>query len=229
MSSSKRTKGRYSIFVDEKYSFSLSEQGLLDSKLTSGQELSKDDVAEYKQKSSDDKLYARTLKYVAMRPRSVWEVQTYLERKHSPALLTEQITNKLISLGMLDDMKFAQAFVRDRSLLRPTSARKMIAELRKKRVPEEAIEQALAEEQADERDVLRDIVAKKRQLTKYQNDELKLMQYLARQGFSYSDIKDVLAETTLRKSVATRAIKRIYVRIYVTPGKTHYELIVIIT
>lgn len=193
-----KDRGRYSIFVDDKYSFSLSEQGLLDSKLVGGQELSKEDVAAFKQKSADDKLFARTLKYVAMRPRSVWEVQSYLERKHSPALITEQITNKLIALDMLNDEKFAQAFVRDRSLLRPTSRRKMIAELRKKRVPEEAIEHALAEEQGDERDILREIVAKKRQLSKYKHDELKLMQFLARQGFSYGDIKDVLAELNER-------------------------------
>jgi SOS response regulatory protein OraA/RecX len=37
-------------------------------------------------------------------------------------------------------------------------------------------------------------VAKKRHLTKYKHDGLKFMQYLARQGFNYSDIKQVLAE-----------------------------------
>jgi regulatory protein len=184
--------GRYSIFVDEKYAFSLSETALLDSKLASGQEVSKEQVDAFKQLSTDDKLYNRALNYVAMRPRTVWEIRAYLERKHSPALLIEQITNKLSHLGMLDDAKFAQMFVRDRALLRPTSRRKIIAELRKKRVPEEAIELALQEEQIDESAVLRDLVAKKRQQTKYRNDDLKLMQYFARQGFSYGDIKAAL-------------------------------------
>ncbi len=185
---------RYSIYVDERYSFSLSEGALLESGLSSGQELSEDDVAAYRQKSADDKLYNRALKYVAMRPRSVWEIQAYLERKHSPAPLIEQITNKLIDLDLLNDEKFARMFVRDRALLRPTSRRKMIAELRKKRVPEEAIEAALLAEQTDESVVLRELVAKKRQLAKFKHDDLKLMQYLARQGFSYSDIKSALAK-----------------------------------
>jgi SOS response regulatory protein OraA/RecX len=52
----------------------------------------------------------------------------------------------------------------------------------------------LAGDETDERSLLRELVAKIRQLTKYKNDDLKLMQYLARQGFSYSDIKDALNE-----------------------------------
>lgn len=186
---------RYSIFVDDKYSFSLSETALLESKLASGQELTKEQIAEYKQKSAEDKLYNRALNYVALRPRSVWEVQEYLRRKDSPAPLTEQITNKLIEVGLLDDAKFAAAFVHDRRLLRSSSVRKITLELRKKRVSDEAIEQALSQDDTDELALLRDVVAKKRHQSKYRDDKLKLMQYLARQGFSYSDIKQVLEES----------------------------------
>ena len=55
-----------------------------------------------------------------------------------------------------------------------------------------AIEQAIAGDETDELVLLRQLVAKKRQQTKYRDDNLKLMQYLARQGFNYSDIKAVL-------------------------------------
>jgi RecX family. len=56
------------------------------------------------------------------------------------------------------------------------------------------IQLTLESESTDELTALREIVAKKRQLTKYRNDQLKFMQYLARQGFNYSDIKQVLGE-----------------------------------
>ena len=187
-----KQRDRYSIFVDDKYSFSLSKTALLDSKLTSGQELTRQQVAEYKQKSADDKLYTRTLRWVALRPRSVWEAQDYLRRHDCPAPLTEQITNKLVDIGLLDDQKFAEVFVRDRRLLRSASVRKITLELRKKHVPDAAIEQAIAGDETDELVLLRQLVAKKRQQTKYRDDNLKLMQYLARQGFNYSDIKAVL-------------------------------------
>jgi regulatory protein len=187
----KRTD-RYSIFVEGKYSFSLSESALLESKLASGQELSREEVRGYKKLSSEDKLYNQTLRWVAMRPRSRWEIQFYLEKKKqaSPAL-AEIILNKLSIIGLIDDTKLAQALVNDRRLLRPASRRKMTAELRKKRIADSAIEQALGSEAENEQTALQEVIERKRRQTKYQ-DDLKLMQYLARQGFNYDDIKSAL-------------------------------------
>ncbi len=67
---------RYSVFVDDKYSFSLSETALLDSGISSGKELSADEVLDFKQLSQDDKVYGQALRYVAMRQRTTWEMQT---------------------------------------------------------------------------------------------------------------------------------------------------------
>ncbi len=190
----KRTD-RYSIFVEGKYAFSLSESALLESKLASGQELTKQEVGEYKKLSAEDKLYNQALRYVALRPRSEWEIRFYLERKKqaSPAL-ADNILNKLTNIGMVDDAKFAQAFVNDRRLLRPASRRKLVLELRKKRLSDEVIEEALGHEEADEQAALTAVIDRKRRQSKYQDDQ-KLMQYLARQGFGYDDIKNALKES----------------------------------
>jgi regulatory protein len=184
---------RYSIYIDGKYAFSLSETGLLESKLAGGQEMDKSKLAEYKRLSADDKLYGQTLRYVAMRPRSEWEIRFYLERKNAPSPLIDTILNKLSIVGMIDDAKLAKAYVNDRVLFRPASRRKITAELRKKHIDSNLIEEALAASESDELGALRQVIAVKRRQTKYQ-DDLKLMQYLARQGFSYGDIKDALAK-----------------------------------
>jgi len=186
----KRTD-RYSIFIDGKYEFSLSETALLEHKLVSGQELSRDQVREFKRISADDKLYNQTLRYVAMRLRSRWEVEVYLKRKAASPTLIDQILNKLSNIGMLDDRKLAEAYVNDRQTLRPTSRRKIIAGLRQKRVAEDIISQVIGEEVQDDQAALLDVIRRKRQQTKYQ-DDIKLMQYLARQGFNYGDIKAAL-------------------------------------
>ena len=182
---------RYSIFVDEKYSFSLSENALLESKIHSGQELTKEQIGEFKKLSADDKIYNRTLRYVAMRPRTQWEVETYLMRKGGAPDLIEQIVNKLSKIDLINDEKFARAFIADRKLLRPTSRRKLIMELRKKHIDNDVIEAALAEDTPNEQATLAEVIARKRRQTKYQ-DDVKLMQYLARQGFGYEDIKSAL-------------------------------------
>lgn len=187
-----KQQGRYSIFVDEKYAFSLSDTALLDSKLVPGQELSEEELQQWKQASADDKVLGRALQYAMIRPRSRWEMEQYLKRKKASPALVEIILNKLSIMRMLNDAEFARSWVANRRLLRPTSKRKLQQELRSKRVPDEVVEQALSEDETDEQSVLKEIITKKRAMSKFKNDDLKLMQYLARQGFSYSDIKQAL-------------------------------------
>lgn len=190
-----KQKDRYSVFVDGKYAFSLSEGALLKSKLATGQELDKDELKQWKQLSADDKIYNQSLRYAAMRLRSTWEVEQYLRRKNASPALVQKILNKLSNIGLLNDEAFARAWVANRRLLRPTSKRKLQQELRAKRVPDEVTDSVLGEEEAaGDLAALREVVAKKRNLPKYKADPLKLMNYLARQGFSYGDIKDVLGE-----------------------------------
>lgn len=186
-----KTAGRYSIFIDGEYAFSLSDVALLAQQLKIGQEVSKERVAELKQLSSDDKLYGSTLRYLGIRPRSEWEVRSYLQRKQASPALEDKILNKLSKDGYINDLSFAQAWVSSRRLLRPTSKRKIQQELRSKRVADEVTRQVLASDEADERQVLRELANKKR--SRYRED-IKLMQYLVRQGFSYEDVKSVVSE-----------------------------------
>ena len=190
-----RQKGRYSIFVDDTYSFSLSETTLLESGLAPGRELTKDELKAWKLRSTEDKAYAAVLRYAAVRQRSVGEMVTYLKRKAVSPALAESILNKLTKIGLLDDGAFARSFVASRRLLRPTSKRKLQHLLRAKQVSGETIEQALASDTALERSVLRDLIARKRDLPKYREDKLKFMQYLARQGFTYDDIQSELHDS----------------------------------
>lgn len=186
----KRTD-RYSIFVEGKYAFSLSEAALLEAALASGQELSAQQVNEFKKVSADDKLYNQALRYTAMRPRSTWEVSFYLQRKDASPALIESTLSKLTNISLLDDEAYAKTFVADRRLLRPASRRKIILELRKKRVPQEVIDRVVGQDSDDETAALQAVIERKRRQSKYQ-DDLKLMQYLARQGFNYDDIKSAL-------------------------------------
>jgi regulatory protein len=184
---------RYSIFLDGEYAFSLSAQALLDSRLSPGGEVSQNQLAGFKKLDSEDKLYNQALRYAALRTRTVWEITRYLERYQVTPLLIEQITNKLVGLGFVSDLKYAQAYVNDRQRLRPTSRRKIISELQQKHLSDDVIREVVSHETEDEQASLVAVINRKRQQLRYQ-DELKLMQYLARQGFAYGDIKAALKE-----------------------------------
>lgn len=183
---------RYSIFVDGKYSFSLSEAGLLEQRLASGQELDPARLKELTAVSGADKAYGNALRYVAMRPRSEWEVYSYLQRKQVEEPVIETIVQRLARVQLIDDAAFARMWIANRRLLRNTSKRKLELELKLKRVSEDIIHTALGEDVVSERDALQALIEKKR--GRYP-DQTKFMQYLARQGFTYDDIKHALSES----------------------------------
>lgn len=182
---------RYSIYIDGKYVFSLSELELLNSGLGIGRELNKEELAALKDTARLDKAYDRALNYVAIRRRSEWEIREYLKRKEYEPEVVEATLGRLSDKGYSDDLAFAKAWVENRRLLKATSKRRLQQELRAKRVSDDVIQQVLSQDETDEREVLKELVARKRQQTRYR-DDLKLMQYLSRQGYSYDDIKTAL-------------------------------------
>ena len=184
---------RYSVFVDKKYTFSLGESELIRLGIHSGQEVSVTEIETFKGLSKLDKIYGLALQLVVRRPRSEKELRDYLRRKGHDEDATMFILNKLTMNGLVDDEAFATSWVANRRLLKPTSLLKLRLELRQKGISSETIEKVLAEDEVSDSSVLMDIIARKRRQTKYQ-DDMKLMQYLARQGFGYGDIKSALTD-----------------------------------
>lgn len=182
---------RYSVYLDGKYAFSLGEGELLKLGLHSGQELTEAELASYKDESNYGKWFDRTLNLLSFRLRSEWELREYLRRKDCPKDISDKILNKLSINGYVNDEQFARRWVENRRLLKATSKRRLSQELRAKRISTEIVDKVLADDGTDERELLRELVVKKR--SRYP-DKLKLMQYLARQGYGYEDIKAVLSE-----------------------------------
>lgn len=187
-----KNQDRYSIFIDDKFAFGLSELGLINSGLRVNQELSQEEIAKLKDEAQIDKAYNRALGLIARRPRSEWELRDYLKRKNYDSPTTDVILNKLSKVGLIDDKAFAKLWVENRRLLKATSLRRLRQELCQKRISDEIIDEVLAADETDEREVLKELVERKR--ARYP-DKLKLMQYLSRQGYRYDDIKSVLEES----------------------------------
>jgi regulatory protein len=185
--------GRYSIFVDDKYAFSLSEGALLDQKIRIGQEVTPEELRAFKDASQFDKAYNLTLAYVARRSRSEWELHDYFRRKEIDEDAGEQRLSRLRNFGYVSDEKFARSWVENRRLLKPISRRRLRLELKQKHVADDIINHVLEEDETTDRDTLVQLVERKRKQSRYQ-DDTKLMQYLVRQGYSYDDVKSVLKD-----------------------------------
>lgn len=180
---------RYALYVDGKYVLSFGESELLHAGLRAGDELTKPELAKLKKRAGVDKALDATMRFVAIRPRSQWEIEVYLKRKGVEDSTKTEILNKLSDSGFIDDESFARSWVANRRLLKPVSKRSLIQELRLKRIDSTIIDKILAEDEVTDIASLQQLIAKKR--SKYK-DDLKFMQYLARQGYSYQDVKTAL-------------------------------------
>src|SRR5690606_29346715 len=157
-----KTAGRYSIYIDGRFSFGLGELALMNSGLRVGKELTEAELEELKDTAAADKAYNRALGLLARRPRSEWEIRDYLKRKDYDPELVEQLVTRLRDGGWLDDLDFSRRWVENRRLLKSTSKRRLQQELKAKRVADGIIAQVLQEDETDEGEVLRDLIQRKR-------------------------------------------------------------------
>lgn len=189
--------------VDGTFRFSLDIFQVSDLGIRVGKDYTEEELQELESESQFGKLYGRALEYCLMRPHSAKEVRDYLYRKTRdtrtktggvkkgvPVEVTTRVFARLSEKGYVDDEKFARYWVENRNMTKGASRRKLISELRSKGVEPSLVERLWDDSQRSDEDELQKIIAKKR--GRYPDDQ-KFMQYLARQGFSYDDIKRALS------------------------------------
>jgi regulatory protein len=181
---------RVSIFLDGKYSFSLSLDELVSHKIKHNQEIDQAELKKFKKISEDGKLKARALAWVLGRPHSEKELRDYLFRKKADKDLIEQLVQEFVGKNYLNDLSFAKWLV-DVHERRGKSNRQIRAELFKKGIDREIVEEVM-QEQGNEEERLKVLIAKK--ANRYKNDPLKFKQYLLRQGFGYDLINSALSD-----------------------------------
>lgn len=199
-----RDKNRVNVSVDGKYRFSLNITQVADLGIRVGCEYEEDELKKLEEESQFGKVYTRALEYCLSRPHSRREVSQYLYRKTRPRriktgelkdgipiALTERVFARLDERGYLNDESFTRYWVENRQLRKGISRRKLQAELHAKGVDSSIVEEVLLTTERDDEDELHKVIAKK---ARRYDDPQKLIAYLARQGFSYDDIKQALAD-----------------------------------
>ena len=207
-----RNPDRVNISIDGAYRFSLLLSQVVDYGLKIGLEIDEATVLKLETASTFGKLYQRALEYSLVRPRSEREMRDYLYRKtlSKPVRnqktgevrmregvsgdVTQQVLKRLIDKGYVDDRSFAEFWVRNRFMKKGVSSRRLREELSVKGVDRGIVDEVLQDSERNDTDELQKVISKKR--ARY-SDDTKFMQYLARQGFSYDEIKAALSTTDL--------------------------------
>jgi len=139
------------------------------------------------------------LRLIALRPRSLREIEGRLEKADFSAAAAKETVKRLRTEGLIDDLAFARQWVESRVRTNPRGRAMMRAELEKKGIPEDVIEKAVAEylglpsERAMARGLVKDRIGDK---SAPPDMKLKgrLYRYLIGRGFSGDTAEDVLNE-----------------------------------
>lgn len=199
---------RVNVFLDNHFAFSLDLAQVVDLDVKVGQKINNERLKTLQSASEFGKLYQRTLEWVLTRPHSVRETQDYLkrrkikrkqlnrqrereERRPLPELqdeMMQQVVERLLEKGYLNDQKFAKFFVENRYVRRGISQRRLRMELKRKGVDDEAAKIALETVPRPEDEEVLKVIKKKRK--KY--NDFQLIGYLVRQGFDFQRAKNAV-------------------------------------
>ncbi|MFZ5365991.1 MAG: RecX family transcriptional regulator [Patescibacteria group bacterium] len=195
-----KRKKRFNIYVDGKFSFAVSAEALAKAELKIDQEISDQKIEELIKEDDFVKVYDRVLKFFSYRPRSEKELKDWFKKKQVGEETQKLIYQKLKNLGYLNDEEFARWWIEQRTTFRPASSRLLALELRQKGISREIIDKQLSNlaiKQFSEIELAKKVAEKKLKSLRhysYLEQRQKLVSALARRGFSWEVIKEVIDE-----------------------------------
>ncbi len=188
------TSDRVNVYLDGQFAFGL--PALAAARLRVGQYLSDDEIARLQAADRLQRAYDQAVRFLSFRPRSVAEVRRHLARTIEDPDLIAAVLDRLAAQGYLDDGEFARYWVENRERFRPKGPRALRQELRQHGLSDEAIAAALDTVDAHQSacNAARPRAARLAELGRSDGEAFrrKLSDFLARRGFDYETIQDVV-------------------------------------
>lgn len=186
---------RVNVYLDNKFGFGIDLENFVKAGLKVNQELSEEKVKEIVKKAEFQKTLDKLLRFATLRPRSEKEVKDWLKRKKVHESLHKELFDRLKRLELVDDIKFALWWVEQRQAFRPKSLRILRQELGIKGINKDTVNEVLGSIKIDEAKIARELLARKAYKWKSlpaRDARQKMSQYLARKGFGWELIGDVV-------------------------------------
>lgn len=194
ISRQKRSAKRFNVFLNNEYAFSVSEDTYVKYHLHKGKQLSNEEINEIQYDDSIQGAYILSINYLSYRMRTEKEVRLHLIKKEIEAVVIEKVITRLYEEKLLNDLLFAESFVKDRINRSSKGPQVIYKELEEKGLSKSDIEQAL---QIYTKEIEFDKAFKwgQKEINKKSNKPLRgrkeqLKNKLLRRGFS----KDILFE-----------------------------------
>lgn len=199
----KKNGARASIFIDEQFAFGVNDQTIEEFRLRKGDYLDRE--LHEKLVEFDFWIDAKriALHYINYRARSTKEIRERLAKDDVPTNIVDRVLEFLSSYDLVNDEKWARAFINDKLGRKKVSANQLTFELSRKGIDRTVIEQAVGELNAVQSDEDRAREAAEKRWPRIERTESdprkraqKLMTFLAARGFSYAVAKAMAKKFT---------------------------------
>lgn len=190
----KRNVNRVNVFLDGEFAFGLHKYIALGLKV--GDVIDEDRIHQLKTEDSVEEAYQRGLTLLNFRARSEHEMRTRLLKYGCDEGIIEQVIVRLTEKGYLNDQRFAEDWVEDRTTFRPRGRKLLRLELQRKNLNKDQIESAM-QNLPDEEEIARKAARKYSARLKGLDEQTfkkRLYGFLIRRGFHYEDFKQIMEE-----------------------------------
>jgi regulatory protein len=190
----KHNPNRLNIYLDGEFAFGV--ERLVGAWLNVGDDIDRIKIENLLQKDELEKAYLRALRLIDVRPRSVWEVTSRLQKAGYGENVISSVVERLKTANLVSDTEFARTWVENRCTFRPRSKRVLVLELHQKGVADSEIQSAVCD--------LNEASLALKSAEKYASrcrdlpfDEFrkKMFGYLTRRGFNFGTVAEAVQTT----------------------------------
>ncbi len=192
----KNNEKRFSVYIDGKFSFGVTDIDLLYYKLRIGEALSEEKYREIVCNNAYIKARDTALRFLGYRMRSRREVSDRLKKDDFSEEIRERVLSFLEEYGYIDDEAFAKAYIEEKKRLKGYGGIRLKQELIMKGISREIIDGLSEELESDDIDIIKKAIEKKLKggSVSDRKELQRLYGYLMRKGFPYEKCKEALTE-----------------------------------
>ena len=194
MKQQKNSQQRYSVFVDGRFAFGVTEKDIADFQLKEGKILTENTYHYIMEHMVYQKAQRAALHFLERKYRTKKEVSDKLVSYGYSDSVIERVLFFLEKYGYVDDWEYAQRYLRQRQKMNPRGQFLLKRELREKGIEDSLIEKAFCAVPQEELSEALKVLGRKayRYDLLDSKDRHKLYQLLLRRGFSYDTAKKAL-------------------------------------
>jgi len=185
-----------SIYIDNKYAFSMPADEYLKLNLYERNELAEEEIKKIREEINITAAKQCGIRMLYSKDRTEFEIRQNLIRQGFDEDTAEGAVMQLKSMGYINDRLYAHKYISDRLKLKPKSKKALIYELQKKGIDREIITEVLDEFEMDESLIAYRITRKK--FSKYDISDppiqRRIVSFLTHRGFSHEIINNVIKQ-----------------------------------